>query len=296
MSHFSVLVIGENPKEQLEPFQENNMDDCPSKYLEFKDQTEEFKEEYENKDTEMLKLADGTLKYTWDSNKLTEDEKKTATKIKIKHKDRYKTFDEFCKGWHSAEKDEKKGVYGYWHNPNSKWDWYSIGGRWSGSLKLKDGATGTAGEGSTFTRCDPKLEKERLERLETHTDQARIKDIDFSPDMDEYNKAKRFWELYVEGEKVKTKADKDLIDFVMYKKEYYTKRYKNKEEYAKLQSEFSTFAVLKDGVWHEKGEMGWFGCSSATPEEESKWDKSYFDTFLKDLPPETLITVVDCHI
>lgn len=27
--------------------------------------------------------------------------------------------------------DEERGVHGYWHNPNAKWDWYSIGGRWS---------------------------------------------------------------------------------------------------------------------------------------------------------------------
>ena len=38
-------------------------------------------------------------------------------------------------------------------NPNKKWDWYQVGGRWGNSLKLKDGA---------------------------YTDSAKIKDIDFS--------------------------------------------------------------------------------------------------------------------
>lgn len=33
--HFSVLVAGDNWEEQLAPFQENNMGDCPDEYLEF---------------------------------------------------------------------------------------------------------------------------------------------------------------------------------------------------------------------------------------------------------------------
>jgi len=32
MSHFCVLVVGENPELQLAPYQENNMEDCPKEY------------------------------------------------------------------------------------------------------------------------------------------------------------------------------------------------------------------------------------------------------------------------
>ena len=37
MSHFTVLVIGKNPEQQLAPYQENNMRDCPSEFLAFND-------------------------------------------------------------------------------------------------------------------------------------------------------------------------------------------------------------------------------------------------------------------
>lgn len=47
MSHFTVLVIGENPEKQLQPFQENNMDDCPKHFLKFNDVEEEYRKEYE---------------------------------------------------------------------------------------------------------------------------------------------------------------------------------------------------------------------------------------------------------
>ena len=33
--HFSIMVAGDNWEEQLAPFQENNMDDCPEEYIEF---------------------------------------------------------------------------------------------------------------------------------------------------------------------------------------------------------------------------------------------------------------------
>jgi hypothetical protein len=167
MSHFTVLVIGENIDKQLAPFQENNMDDCPKEYLKF----------FSSKD------------------------------------DRYKD---------EPENDED----GYWENPNAKWDWYSLGGRWSGMIKLKDGATGTYGRPGVFDNT-------------TGIDSALIKDI------------------------------------------------------ANL-SEIKTFALLKDGVWYERGEMGWFGVVSNERASE-EWDKEYAK-LLSELPEDTRISIIDCHI
>lgn len=31
---------------------------------------------------------------------------------------------------------EEDGIYDY-YNPDAKWDWYEIGGRWSNALKVK---------------------------------------------------------------------------------------------------------------------------------------------------------------
>ena len=47
MSHFTVLVIGDNVEEQLAPYQENNMGDCPEEYMEFNDREQECRKEYE---------------------------------------------------------------------------------------------------------------------------------------------------------------------------------------------------------------------------------------------------------
>lgn len=46
MSHFSVLVIGGNLDEQLERYQENNIDTCCQDFLEFVEAGEEYSLQY----------------------------------------------------------------------------------------------------------------------------------------------------------------------------------------------------------------------------------------------------------
>lgn len=55
-----------------------------------------------------------------------------------------------------------------------------------------------------------------------------------------------------------------------------------------------TFAVVKEGEWYEKGEMGWFGMASNEKETDEWFDE--FRRLLSDLPPETVVTIVDLHI
>lgn len=170
MSHFTVLVVGENPEHELAPFQENNMGDCPEEFMAFHDQEDEFKDEYE-KSTTQYRFKDQDVWYNpWDkevtdrlikmlpttlfpatNHPFNDPLKDEAEKLKnellekgelIKEERPFKavygTFEEFCKGWHGhSDLDSKTGKYGYWENPNAKWDWYQLGGRWTGFFKLK---------------------------------------------------------------------------------------------------------------------------------------------------------------
>ena len=162
-------------------------------------------------------------------------------------------------------KDEDGNLYSN-SNPNAKWDWYELGGRWSDSLRLKDGST---------------------------ADEAKIRDIDFTPNKNAYRAGQRFWDAVVEGRKF---PGSDRY-FALYKKEYYIERYGTREEYAKSSSEFKTFAVVTpDGEWHEQGEMGWFGLSSDTPAEARKWHDDYQAMFIDSADPDLILSVYDCHI
>jgi len=169
MSHFTVLVIGSKPDDQMAPFQENNMGDCPRQYLKFYDNEDEYLDEWNNKKQEMIKFPDGSLKFTWDDSVkkyLKEHVKKALPnpdsdptmetaheeddqdaqlesagleKVTVGFGEIYSSFEEFMEDWAGfSSRDSETGRYGYWDNPNKKWDWYQLGGRWTGFFKLKD--------------------------------------------------------------------------------------------------------------------------------------------------------------
>ena len=156
------------------------------------------------------------------------------------------------------------------YNQNAKWDWYVIGGRFSDMLKLK--ASGD------------------------WTDSAKVADIDFSPDEEEYQSAIRFWEVVIDGEALRDGENSEDF-YTFYKPEYLKGRYLTKENYASLRAAFHTYAVITpDGEWHAPGEMGYFAMTSETDEEGLNWDLSYKKTFIDAADPNWSLTIVDCHI
>src|SRR5512145_3202560 len=49
-----------------------------------------------------------------------------------------RALEEFASDWGNYVKDSA-GVFGKLTNPNAKWDWYQVGGRWDGFLKMNFG-------------------------------------------------------------------------------------------------------------------------------------------------------------
>ena len=176
--------------------------------------------------------------------------------------------DEEC--WRYMTEDcitDKKGNIYSTANPDAKWDYWIKGGRWEGFLRLKDGS---------------------------HANSAKIKDVDFSLDEEAYNKALHFWDVVVEHKPLE--PDEQPL-FNIYSEDYYREFFGSRENYARRQAAFHTFAVVtSDGIWCEKGECGWFGLSSATPEEAENWENNFIKNFIDGEDAETTITIVDCHI
>lgn len=52
-------------------------------------------------------------------------------------KEKYPTLKDFAAEYYGYTK--RAGKYGYSHNPNAKWDWYSDGGRWDGYIVNRNG-------------------------------------------------------------------------------------------------------------------------------------------------------------
>lgn len=305
MSHFSVLVIGDNVEEKMAPYQENNNEDCPKQYLQFYEVEEEYRKEYEKKKVKMVRLPDGSLVYPWDRKYCvnpsigisSRDKFKFpagSRRVNIPFTEKFATFEEFMDSWHGyKERDEVIGRYGRWENPNAKWDWYSIGGRWAGKFKIREGRTASVGEKSwTHGNRNP-YEGGKA-------DQARYCDIDWEnmTSQDRISNLKLEWEVAMgivnmsDGEKIRKFG-------LMYKKEWYIEKYQCVDNFIRLQTAFHTFAVIdENGKWYDEGKMGWFGMSSATPGRELDWEDYYHTNFIAPLAkkPETLLTIVDCHI
>jgi hypothetical protein len=70
----------------------------------------------------------------------------------------------------------------------------------------------------------------------------------------------------------------------------------SKADYIQLarNSAITSFAIIVDGVWHERGEMGWWGCVHDEKDRDI-WDKE-FAKMLDELPDDALLSVYDCHI
>lgn len=290
MSHFTVMIFGDNAEDQLAPFQENNMGTCPEEYMEFIDQTDYLLDEWESESKETKE------KYGND-------------------------FDRYVEEYHGYKKDGETDNYGYRDNPNKKWDWYQLGGRWAGFLKLKKGANGTVGKTGLFGTPAPS----------GTADAALKRDIDFKSMREDAAKAagKTYDEVTgIVGLTLhnmhgwKYVRETMFAGYIDAAREYYNKQdavvklrewnqennhkygwgtdledfQVTREQYCKsaADSACTTFAVIKDGEWYERGEMGWWGI--VTDEKDQRnWD-SEVAALLDELSDDTLISIYDCHI
>ncbi len=153
--------------------------------------------------------------------------------------------------------DQDGNVYST-YNPDSKWDWYECGGRFSDML----------------------IDSDNGEKA----DELPVRKVDFI-------KMSRM-------ERESMAPYEQAINDGFYKSEYLKRMYPTEEIYEKIHTTFWTRAVVTpDGEWHEVGEMGWFGCSSEEPEEIIKWVDAYYDKFLAQaIENDWDIHIIDCHI
>jgi len=287
MSHFTCIVIGEDIEAQLAPFQENNMGDCPPDYMEFDDIEDASKAEYAGS-TEMQK--------------------------------EYPTFEAYMSNYHGLDApDEGKERYGYWSNPQAKWDWYTIGGRWSGFFKVKEHGEGIVGESGVFGNeakegyadvilkrnidLDGHLADLEAGRREIH--KKVIAAIDGHPPLNTFKEIVEANGENVELARAVYHAQPALAAMHEAKIEtwggcpvmdYCLREPDPEEAYIKSvrAGTMTPFAFIKDGEWVASGDMGWFGCSSAD-DDATKWNEQWHKLF-NSLPDDTLLTVVDCHI
>ena len=216
-------------------------------------------------------------------------------------------------------------------NPEAHWDWYQIGGRWNGFFKMKPQTIGVLGEASAVAVG---FDKDYKPPTADRADIAMKGDIDIDGMRDQAaEKANEDYDLYekvtagtpscLTWQEVQAKHQTgELLDDGDPKINWEAarKEYREQPRVAALQANsetlwfnledfqhgraayvqeardaaFSTFAVIKDGKWYERGEMGWWGAVRGEKNEQ-QWGAE-FSKLIDNLPDDTMLTVVDCHI
>lgn len=232
MSHFSVLVItnpGQSVEKLLEPFFEEN-----EEQFVFQDRTEE-------------------IKSSWEKEEDKED---------------YESFEDYATNYFGFEENPKQpGRWGYFSNPNGKYDWYDAGGRWDGEINTLSG--------ELVNKC-------------------LVSEIDWTPPQSVINGLRINWEVVVEG-KEEPGVDCRIIRILNPSKEELLSVYKTKENYINSAPGLSAYAIVTpEGEWLEPGEMGLFGVGFASEEDTKKFQDNFKDVVLKY--PDATVTMVDCHV
>lgn len=309
MSHFTVLVIGEDAEEQLAKYNEN---------LEV--------ERYDKGEVEE-KYKTHFIEYYTEYNEETINHKSNFTP-EIAAINKTLSFDElytkYGEDWN--DNDWEKNEDGIWHefstsNPNSRWDWYSIGGRWSGYLKLKPGRTGEKGTSGVFgnevgydivTMGDvdwdgmrAEGEKKALEYFEKVA--TAFGGVIPQPEVtwSELWENEKYKEWDTVRKRIFYRGQDAIIKLESLKKQHnFLDNFDfsledfaiGKDKYVKQAGDnaVSFYAIVKDGVWHERGKMGWWAISY-NEKSHDEWAEEVKSIF-KDLPDETPLTLVDCHI
>lgn len=288
MSHFTVLVISKSPEEigdLLSPYHEFECTGRNDQYIQDIDITEETLTSYKNEEPSLLEHVQDY--YGYKPVKFGE-----SPNIEGDHKYGYILLNEHGE----VEKVIRRT------NPNSKWDWYVIGGRWGGMLQ--------PGEVDQIRRDELDLVSMLEEAQKRKRDNWETSLKKYGGSIEDFNKDRaRYDELVSELKKQATRETPlySVIDQHPEASELRSKiggvdyfyginnNTKTVEEHIATAVPFSTHAVLTaDGEWYESGEMGWWGVVF-DEKDEDVWEREFYK-MLNNVPGDYWLTIVDCHI
>ena len=328
MSHYSVCVaipsarlIGKEISgcaienildEILAPYDEGTDD---YKYMTFEDKTDEARANYASDKTVAVRFPDGTIRSPYDSaftdrfmvrggrilEKVNGDTIETDNSRSLELVAEYPlkklyTFEAYCDAYCSYT--EHNGRWGYWSNPNARWDWYSIGGRHSGAFLVK----------RDLHQCLEANDEGSEDRNFKHADGARKRDVAWAEACQRARKAYTanhgLLHRCFESGNVKDLGPfavltEDGIDGwceTLYRKD------ESRDDYLKRNGVgpddryvLNCYSFVDQyGSWHSMGDMGWFGLS-ANDKDQRDWHNE-IQAFLNSLADDDFLVMVDCHI
>lgn len=294
MSHFSVMVrvpadaddVGDAVEKMLAPFHEFECTGTDNQFVKDIDDTEsqrEYWQKYGKEKTFAEYLADdGTVAFG------------TTPDLSTTHKYGYAQLDQNGEVVKVVRRT----------NPGKKWDWWTIGGRWSDRLLTKEGKADSsriseldfqAIESETTAKldkfwvewqefCDGKV----FDFFEGPREQALSLGLIECKDVSALTGSEwkiKPWDKPGTPENLKRNRCDVLKQTTL---EWLQQN--RRDNFCAI----STWARLDASGWKEKGRMGWWACSDATPESERDYAAGIIP-WLKSGNQEDWVVIVDCH-
>lgn len=208
------------------------------------------------------------------------------------------------------------------YNPESKWDWWTIGGRWTGYFRFHKehakvvlrGEPGLMTSPSDWDHCDggPKyaldLERMRKEagekaRKRYHEYQELVKDTpeamtwkSFTDNISDSYTINNARQEYHSQPRI---AKLEGTEFAGFFSEDSAEEFAVNEDKYALRAERAAIPgyalVTPDGHWMAPGKMGWWGMASDEGEDRAKYLEKV-NSYIDSLPDDMWLIQVDCHI
>lgn len=204
---------------------------------------------------------------------------------------------------HRGYIQDSEGLWGYTYNPNAKWDWWQIGGRFSRNFLVKEDL-----EDCIISYDRSSGEPDGAPKGYKYVDAARKKDIcwDLMKQLTVEEVEKGYQKCVAAfasndptGFGPLTKIVEDGIaswGSMIYLKGETLDEFKARKGATDMdQYMISSFAAIdRNGDWLGSGDMGWFGIST-NDKEERAWNDE-LQTLMNEAQDDDFLVVVDCHI
>lgn len=211
------------------------------------------------------------------------------------------TLEDFIKEYYGSDCYQLGGVWGRMTNPNARWDWWMIGGRWGidNAIMSKDGLR----EWQEKRTTDKMQEYHRWHEAYNSVTESDIEH--FIEQCKEYLSAEtsqaKVWNAYYHMDFKQFAHDRatfDKFDWLLWNLDDVKSFNLSESDYKeKFEGRAMTAAFINhQGEWCERGRMGWF--AMCDDENANRYDgpNGDFWQFVNSAPDDAVFYLVDCHI
>lgn len=312
MTHFAVLVAGEDVEKRLAPYDEN---------LEVDPHWVDDDFMFTAAAHQALAHLAGVVPYSDEDN---------VSREAIREKAKTITAEEAAKHLNTHEPGDYRAVDGRvqtrtTRNPDAKWDWWVVGGRFNNYWPIRKPFKGDEScvsyddsQGGLMTPIEHRLDRAdsamvKAIDLEEMTSAAKenaktfhrtitetvdeFGEIPLVPGIDEGTREafQEWWNTPV----VKTLVERlyDEPPIMLSPDDIVGPAETSFDDYVEYCAASSVipYAVLDDDGWHAPGEMGFWAMSTDRFHDRVKFAIDMYDR-IRNLPEDTWLTIVDCHI